>query len=264
MAALVALSLQDLSWHAGSAEWAFAGIRHYVELAGDEIFRSGTINTLAFALAAVSSEMVIGLAVALMASRVAAGRVFYRTVFILPILVPAIVIGAMWKLMYNFDFGIVNALAGVIGIAPQDWLGDRRFALLSVIIVDIWHWTPFCYLLLLAAREALPEDIYEAARLDGVGWCTELRFITIPLMMPAIAVTLVFRLISAVKVFDEVFLLTGGGPGTATEVVSYTIYRRFFSEDRVGYGSAMSVVTLVTVMIAVLALVGIGRKRLQK
>jgi multiple sugar transport system permease protein len=130
------------------------------------------------------------------------------------------------------------------------------------VVVDIWHWTPFVFLLLLAGLESLPQDVYEAARIDGASAWQELRYVTLPMMLPTIAVTAVFRLIVSFKVFDEVYLLTGGGPGTATEVVSFTIYRRFFTEDRIGYGSAISVVVLfLLTLVIVLALAGLRRRR---
>jgi multiple sugar transport system permease protein len=172
------------------------------------------------------------------------GRVLYRSVFLLPILVPGIVIGAIWKLMYNFDFGVLNQITGVLGLPAVDWLGNGATALAAVIAVDVWHWTPFVFLLMLAGLESLPRDVFEAAHVDGATLVDELRYVTLPLMLPTITVTLVFRVLVGVKVFDEIYLLTGGGPGTATEVVSYTIFRRFFTEGQTGYGSAMSVVVL--------------------
>ena len=201
-------------------------------------------NTAIFAIVGVLFQMVLGFALALLTTQVTRGRVLYRTVFILPILVPGIVIGAIWKLMYNFDFGVVNQMIGLLGIGPVDWLGRTSTALLAVIAVDVWHWTPFVFLLMLAGLESLPQDVYEAARIDGATFLQQLRYVTLPLMLPVIVVTLVFRIIVGVKVFDEIYLLTGGGPGTATEVVSYTIFRRFFTEGQTGYGAAMSVVVL--------------------
>ncbi|MEP7329690.1 MAG: sugar ABC transporter permease, partial [Betaproteobacteria bacterium] len=134
-------------------------------------------------------------------------------------------------------------------------------ALLAIIAVDVWHWTPFVFLLLLAGLESLPQDVYEAACVDGATFWQELRYITLPLMLPTIAVTLVFRMIMGVKVFDEIYLLTGGGPGTATEVVSYTIFRRFFTEGQTGYGAAMSVVVLVALVLAFMVARGLTRRR---
>ena len=241
---LVAMSVTQTDWIQGKANWRFVGADQYVRVFGDSLFRAGIFNTLLFSAGAVLAQMVLGFTLALMTTRVTRGRVVYRTVFLLPILVPGIVIGAIWKLMYNFDFGVLNQMLGVAGLKPVDWLGNGATALLAVIAVDVWHWTPFVFLLMLAGLESLPTDVYEAARVDGATFRQEMRYVTLPLMLPTIVVTLVFRLLVSVKVFDEIYLLTGGGPGTATEVVSYTIFRRFFTEGQTGYGAAMSVIVL--------------------
>lgn len=258
---LVAMSVARIDWIAGNADWRFVGIDQYVQVLHDTLFRAGVVNTIIFAVAAVVVQMVLGFALAMLTTRVTRGRVAYRTVFLLPILVPGIVIGAIWKLMYNFDFGVLNQLLGIVAIAPIDWLGGTATALAAVIAVDVWHWTPFVFLLMLAGLESLPQDVYEAVRVDGATFWQELFHITLPLMLPTIAVTLVFRIIVGVKVFDEIYLLTGGGPGTATEVVSYTIFRRFFTEGQTGYGSAMSVVVLfVLALVFIVARASFARR----
>jgi len=259
---LVTMSVHDIRWVEGVAHWEFVGARHFAALPGDPLVRAGMLNTTLFALLSVAAEMVLGFLLAYFVSRIVAGRVMYRTIFLLPILIPGIVIGAIWKLMYNPDFGIINQALGVVGLSGHDWLGDGRLAFLSVVAVDVWHWTPFVFLLLLAGLEALPQDPAEAARVDGASAWQELRYVTLPMMMPTIVVTLVFRLIVSFKVFDEIYLLTGGGPGTATEVVSFTIFRRFFTEDREGYGAAISVVVLfVLALVSILALSAAARRR---
>ncbi|WJS05638.1 carbohydrate ABC transporter permease [Roseibium aggregatum] len=251
LANLVALSFHDVEWNDATAVWKWVGVENFLALPADNLLRAGILNTVIFAVVAVALQMIIGFFLALWTTQVIRGRLFYRTIFILPILVPGIIIGAIWKLMYSYDFGVINSALGVFGIGPVDWLGNPNLALLSVIIVDVWHWTPFCFLLLLAGLESLPKDVFEAARVDGASDRQMLRYITLPLMLPTLIVTFVFRMILAFKVFDEIYLLTGGGPGTATEVISYTIYRRFFTEDQVGYGAAMSiaVIALIAVMI---------------
>jgi multiple sugar transport system permease protein len=252
---LLALSVSHVAYQQGQAQWRFVGTEQYVRVFGDALFRAGVGNTIIFAFAAVVIQMVLGFGLALMTTKVIRGRVAYRTVFLLPILVPGIVIGAIWKLMYNFDFGVINQLTGFLGVPPIDWLGNSTTALASVIAVDVWHWTPFVFLLMLAGLESLPQDIYEATRVDGASFLQELRYVTLPLMVPTIVVTFVFRLIVGVKVFDEIYLLTGGGPGTSTEVVSFTIFRRFFTEGQMGYGAAMSVI----VLLALALMFAIGR-----
>ncbi|MGV8985158.1 MAG: carbohydrate ABC transporter permease [Cypionkella sp.] len=248
---LAVLSLHQVDWVDRNAIWTWVGTANFRAIMDDTLFRAGVWNTVIFAIVAVSIQMLLGFALAVLTSNIRRGKIFYRTVFILPILMPGIIIGAIWKLMYNYDFGILNQILKLFGIAPQDWLGSSSLALGSVIAVDIWHWTPFCFLLLLAAMESLPDDIYEAGKIDGATGWQALRHITLPLMMPAIVVTFIFRMILAFKVFDEVYLLTGGGPGTSTEVISFTIYRRFFTEDRPGYGAAISIATFVVVAVLI-------------
>jgi len=261
IASLLTMSFHSVKWVQALPHWTYVGARNFQALPQDQLFRDGIANTLVFAVAAVLAQMVLGFVLALASSKVARGRYVYRTIFVLPILVPGIVIGAIWKLMYNYDFGVINQLTGLLGMAPRDWVGHKATALFSVIVVDCWHWTPFCFLLLLAGLESQPEDVYEAAKVDGAGPWSELLYITFPLMLPTIVVTLIFRLIVAFKVFDEVFLLTGGGPGTATEVISFTIYRRFFTEDRVGHGSAISIITLFVISMLIVLALGAARRR---
>lgn len=259
---LLVMSLHQIGWSGGAALWRFVAFDNYHALLRDHLFHAGVANTLVFAVVGVAVQIVLGFALALFTSKILHGRAAYRTIFLLPILVPGIVVGAIWKLMYNADFGVINVLAGLVGVGPRDWLGEPSLALASVIVVNIWHWTPFCYLLLLAGIESLPQDVYEAARVDGASAWQELIHITLPMMLPTIIVTLIFRLVVAFKVFDEVYLLTGGGPGTATEVVSFSIYRRFFTEDRAGYGSALSIVTLfIMALLIVLAVSAVQRRR---
>ncbi len=259
LANLFLTSFYDVAWSSGQARWTAVGFAHYPQLLTDPLLKAGVVNTTLFAIGAVGGQMAIGLLLAVLVSRIDRGRVFFRAVFILPILIPGIVIGAIWKLMLNFDFGLVNQVLGLVGIPPNDWLGDAHTALLTVIVVDIWHWTPFCFLLFLAGLESLPTDIFEAARIDGASAWQEFRLVTIPLMIPTILVTFAFRLVIAFKVFDEVYLLTSGGPGTATEVVSFTLFQRFFTEDRVGYGSAMSVAVIFLVSILLVVALSAGR-----
>lgn len=256
---LILTSFQNIAWVEGRAVRSWAGLDHYRALFSDALFGAGLWNTGLFAVGAVTGQMLLGFALALLVSKVSRARVLYRTIFILPILIPGIVIGAIWKLMLNFDFGLANQIRGLVGLGPVDWLGDGRIALLSVIMVDIWHWTPFCFLLFLAGLESLPQDVYEATKIDGANAWQELLYVTLPLMVPTIVVTFAFRLVLAFKVFDEVYLLTKGGPGTATEVISFTLYQRFFTEDKAGYGSAMSVTVIF--LVCLLLVVALSARR---
>jgi multiple sugar transport system permease protein len=249
LANLFLTSFYKVTWAEGHPTWTSAGLDNYIALASDELLSAGLLNTLIFAVCAVGGQMLFGFTLALLCGRATRGRVLYRAVFILPILIPGIVVGAIWKLLLNFDFGLVNQLTGLMGFDPMNWLGSKQTALAAVIFVDIWHWTPFCFLLFLAGLESLPQDVYEAAKIDGATIWQELAYVTLPMMWPTIIVTFAFRLILAFKVFDEVYLLTSGGPGTSTEVLSFTLYQRFFREDKTGYGSAMSISIIFLVCI---------------
>ncbi|UDF32535.1 UNVERIFIED_ORG: sugar ABC transporter permease (plasmid) [Roseateles sp. XES5] len=259
IANLFLTSFQTITWADGQPVRTWVGLTHYQALFSDSLFGAGISNTLIFAFGAVAGQMVLGFAMALLCTKIVRGRVLYRAIFILPILIPGIVIGAIWKLMLNFDFGLANKALSLVGILPHDWLGSPETALLSVIAVDIWHWTPFCFLLFLAGLESLPQDVFEAARMDGAGAWQELIHVTLPLMIPTIVVTFAFRLVLAFKVFDEVYLLTSGGPGTSTEVISFTLYQRFFTEDKAGYGSAMSVAIIF--LVSLLLVVALSARR---
>jgi len=258
---LLALSFNDVEWLNREAVWTWVGFDNYAAIASDTLFRAGVTNTLILAVVAVSIQMVLGFWLALLTTQVTRGRLIYRTIFLLPVLVPGIIIGAIWKLMYSYDFGILNQIVALFGGGPVDWLGSSDIALLSIIIVDVWHWTPFCFLLMLAALESLPRDIYEAAEVDGATPWQTLRHITLPLMVPAIVVTFIFRTILAFKMFDQIYLLTGGGPGTSTEVVSFTIYRRFFTEDQTGYGAAISIATIAVIATLIIVVSQLSNRR---
>lgn len=244
------VSFHNIEWTEGRAIWTFVGFDNYADVADAPFFIASIRNTLVFAVVAVTIEMILGFGLALLVSGLAKTRAVFITIFLIPLLVPPIVIGAMWRLLYSFDFGLINFGLIWLGFSPVNWLGDANVALTSIIILDVWHWTPFTFLLLLAGLEGLPQDLYEAGRIDGASSWQLTRYITIPLMMPIILVTLVTRALLALKVFDEVFLLTGGGPGTSTEVISLSIFRTFFLEDRRGDGAALAIMAIILVFFA--------------
>ncbi|MFT6877790.1 MAG: multiple sugar transport system permease protein [Granulosicoccus sp.] len=249
------MSFFDVVWKDTKYTYTFAGFENYAALPSDKFFVPGLKNTFVFSIVGVSIQMVLGFLIALFVTKIKRGKTFFISVFLIPVLLPPIVIGSVWRLLYGYDFGIINYLLGFLGIMPLDWLGSHSLAFTSIVIVDVWHWTPFIFLLLLAGLESIPEDVYEAGRVDGVSAFQELLYITLPLMIPTLLVTMIFRMITSFKVFDEIYLLTSGGPGTSTEVISFSIYKTFFQSDNLGLGSAMSVVALLLVtFLTILAL----------
>jgi multiple sugar transport system permease protein len=252
LANLFVLSFFEVNWSGGAASWKWVGSANYLATGSDRLLIAGIVNTLILVAVSTVVQVGLGLALALACSALGRRSGTYRTLFLLPILVPGIIIGAIWKLMYNYQFGIINQAIKFIGLPAVDWLGSPALALGSVIAVDVWHWTPFSFLLLLASIESLPADVAEAAKVDGATRWQEFVAVTLPLLWPAILITFAFRAVIAFKIFDEVYLLTGGGPGTATQVLSFTIYQRFFVEDKAGYGAAISIALIfcVSVLIA--------------
>jgi len=256
VANLVRMSVSTIEFAQGTETWTFTPLRNLALLRADEVIPPAVRNTLIFVVAAVAMEMVLGLALALLVAGVSRGKGLVRTVMILPILVPPVAIGSMWKLLYNYDFGIFNQALTALHLPPVNWLGSTSIALWSVILVDVWHWVPFVFLILFAAVEALPIDVLEAARVDGATRSQLLRRVVLPLLKPAIVVALLVRTILAFKVFDEVFLLTSGGPGTSTELVTLHLYKVFFEQNQLGYRALLSLALIA----AILAFLLVGRQ----
>jgi multiple sugar transport system permease protein len=248
VANLLRMSVSTIEFVQGADVWTWTPMRNLAMLAGDEMLRPALSNTLVFVIVSVAAEMVLGLALALVVAELGRGKGWVRTALILPILVPPVAIGSIWKLMYNYDFGIFNQTLIALGAPPVNWLGSPSLALMSVILVDVWHWVPFVFLILFAAVEGLPGDVLEAARIDGASRWQLIRRVQIPLLRPAIVVALLFRSILAFKVFDEVYLLTSGGPGTATELVNLHLYKVFFEQNQLGYGALLSLAIIAAIV----------------
>ncbi len=261
VANLLRMSVSTIDFVQGADVWTWTPMRNLAMLAGDEVLRPALSNTFVFVIVSVAAEMVLGLALALVVAELGRGKGWVRTALILPILVPPVAIGSIWKLMYNYDFGIFNQTLIALGASPVNWLGSPSLALMSVILVDVWHWVPFVFLILFAAVEGLPVDVLEAARIDGASRWQLIRRVQIPLLRPAIVVALLFRSILAFKVFDEVYLLTSGGPGTATELVNLHLYKVFFEQNQLGYGALLSL-AIITAIVAFLLVARRGMRAL--
>jgi ABC-type sugar transport system permease subunit len=225
----------------------FIGLANYAEAVGDPRFQGALVHTLGFVAASVTLELVFGLALALALDAIVRGRALARVVVLLPWALPTVVAALVWRFMFDSQSGIVNALAGRLGVAflHREWLAGPLAAWVPIVLGDVWKTTPFVALLLLAGLQGIDARLYEAARLDGAGLRQRFLQITLPLLRPAIVVALVFRTLDAFRVFDLVYVLTGGGPGTATEVVSVYAFTSLLQDLRFGYGSALSVLVFV-------------------
>lgn len=233
----------------------FVGLENYRWLLADDSFWISVGVTITFAAAVVVLEVVLGVALALVLDRDLRGTSLFRTIFILPMMIAPIVVGLIWRFLYNEQFGPLSQLLKALGLPGIPWLSSPDMALVSVIIADVWQWTPFIFILALAALQGLPASAIEAARIDGATrWQTTL-YIKLPLIAPVIAVAALLRLIDAFKVLEVIYILTEGGPGLSTEILSLHIYKTAFVSQQLGRASALSNLLLLIVLVLTVLLV---------
>ena len=231
-----------LDWNPSQriGEADFVGFQNYVRVFADEAFHESLRVTLLFASVVVSVEMILGVGLALMLDRSIRGMSVLRTIFILPMMIAPIVVGMIWRYMYHPTVGIFNKTLVDWGLDPIPWLTNSNWAMASVIIADVWQWTPFIFILSLAALQSLPQSALEAARIDGATSWQQIIYIKLPLMMPVLIVTALLRLIDAFKVLEVILVLTNGGPGLSTEILSLRISRTATEFRELGTAAAMS------------------------
>ena len=245
------LSLQDFEIIRRN-DVSFVGLEQYGDLLADEDYLTAMRNTFVFVAVAVSLELAIGLALALALRRQRLVRNLTRSLLLTPMFVTPIAVGLMFRFLLNQQLGIIPRLLNGFGISIPFFGPD--LALLSLALIDVWQWTPFMLLLLLAGLESLPEQPFEAARVDGAGaWMTFTR-VTLPLLGPVIVVAVLIRGLDALKVFEYVFAITQGGPGTATVTIQYHVYREGFQFYRLSEAAAMSWTLVAVVMVIVVVL----------
>lgn len=235
------LSLQRHSLIAGPAR--FVGFDNFTRLFSDARFWNALGNTVYFTVFSVAAELMLGLAIALLLARAFGGQGVLRAIVLLPWAIPTVVAARMWEWMYNGDFGVIDYLLGT----HINWLGSPAWAIHAAIAMDVWKSTPFVALLLLAGRMTIAPELYQAARLDGAGSWALFRYVTLPLLRPLIFVVLIFRTIDAFRVFDAIYVLTGGGPANTTETLSIYAYKVLFQGLEFGYGSAVAAAVFVCV-----------------
>ncbi|MCK0149203.1 sugar ABC transporter permease [Marivita sp. S6314] len=236
----------------GEAE--FVGLRNYIKLFGDPNFRESLWVTLKFAGIVVTLEMFIGVGLALLLDRNIRGMSVLRTLFILPMMIAPIVVGLMWRYMYHPTVGIFNKTLTNLGFDTIPWLSDGNWAFASVIIADVWQWTPFIFILSLAALQSLPSSAIEASKIDGATGWQQIIYIKLPLMLPVLIVTLLLRLIDSFKVLEVILVMTNGGPGLSTEILSLRINRTASEFRELGEAAAMSNLLLIVLLILTFAM----------
>jgi multiple sugar transport system permease protein len=236
-----------------SPESQFVGLQNYIYDLTNPDIRGSLLITLFFVITAVGLELVIGLLLALALARRTLENSIASTLLLLPFAVTPVVSALLWRELLNPNYGWVDYYLQRIGVmrTPVDWLSSPVTAWIALIGLDIWQWMPFVALILMAGLQGVPSDIKEAATVDGAGGLQQFWHITVPLLRPFIAIAVLLRIVQSFKIFDTVQILTGGGPGTATEVINLTIYRVALQDFSIGAASALGIMFLIVVMVIV-------------
>ena len=232
-----------------SPERTFTGLANYQKLFNDADFLNSAWVTARFTLMTVALEFAVGLGIALLLTLEFPARALFRALVLLPLMVPPLVSGLLWRLMYDHELGVLSYFVRVLGGDPPVFLGDPDIALLAVSVTEVWRATPFMVLVLLAALQSVPHELHEAAQIDGASAAQRFMAVTFPLILPVVLIALLFRTVDVLRTFDLIFLLTSGGPGTTTEVLSMFIYRYGFQSFDMGLTSAASMILFVLTLI---------------
>jgi multiple sugar transport system permease protein len=240
-------------WDLQTPGHPFVGLDNFRDALRDDRVWMALKNTGVIVVVGIFFEFLLGLGLALLLVDTVHIRRILLPIVMLPVTMVPIVVGLTWRMMWDNQYGVVNALLRIpfgddLNII---WLGQTRTAITAMIVTQVWQWTPFMFLIMLAALSSVSPDLYEASALDGAGWWRQLMDITLPAIKPIIAVAVLFRALDAFKIFDLVYMFTQGAPGTSTETISWYIYQVGFKFFRMGYGSAVSY--LVLILLSILA-----------
>jgi multiple sugar transport system permease protein len=246
---LYSVQISLFSFRFGSA-YEFVGLDNYAHLFQDLAFWSALVTTAVFTFFAVTVEFLLGLGLALLVAGEFRFKGLFRTAFMLPMVVTPVIVGITWRFIFTSDLGVVSYLTKLIFGKQFNFLSTPELALPAVIVVNVWEWTSFMFLILLAGVQSLPTEPFEAARVDGASSWQTFRDFTLPLLRPVILVALLIRTMDAFTTFDSIFILTAGGPGTSTETLSLYVYDTAFRFSQLGYAAAM-VFAILLLLVAV-------------
>jgi len=247
----ILLSFREMRLNRPDLGTPYVGFKHYLAMLNDDVFRTALKNTLIWVVVGTTSQFLLGLITALALNRPLPGIKIARILILLPWIMPSVVAGHMWALMLDSRLGVINDILVRLGLLTEykAWFADPNTALLTVLAVSLWGAFPFFTLLLLAGLQGIPDDLYEAASVDGASYWLQFRHITLPLLTPIIVAVVILRVIGLVNAPDLLIVLTGGGPGRATSVLSLYAFEKAYTEFNFGYAGALSVVMLLLLMI---------------
>ena len=230
------------------ANATFAGIKNYIEIFANQTIRSTVFTTFRYTIWTVVLSTLCGVILAVVVNNIRRGKTFFRIAFFVPMMLSGVVVGVLWRFLFNSDLGVINYLLGLVGLSRVNWVGSTTTAMICILVADVWQWSSYTFINELAALEALNPEPLEAARVDGANsWQLFFR-IKLPSIAPVIAVSVVFRTIWAFRSFDLIYSLTSGGPGTSTTTMAIEIYKLAFNQYDIGASSALSVLMFVLLM----------------
>lgn len=253
---LVWMSFGDVKLRAGSFSWSFAGLENFQRMLGDDLFLNSVRVTSIFTVSAVLLTIVFGTVLALAANSLTKRSKWAQNILVWPAIVTPVVISVIWLLLLSPQIGLVNKVFAALGLESQTWLGGPGTALAAIVVVDVWHWTPVVFLFVFAALSGVDDSLMEAATVDGANFFERVRHILLPLIMPSILAAAAVRFVMSIKAFDEMYLLTYGGPAHATTVLSIYLKSVFSESFDYSYGAALSVTIVMVVVLVVGAIAG--------
>jgi multiple sugar transport system permease protein len=241
------LSFTDLTAATGTGN--FVGLANYYALLADPMFWNAAVNSAIMVTAAVALQVVLGVGLALFFDLDLKGAWIVRGILLLPMLITPIVVGVMWRALLNPDWGMVDWTISAIGLTPPDWLGSVGMAMVTLILVDTWQWTPFVFIIVFARLQGLPREIFEAAEVDGAGPIVKFRRVILPMLMPAIVFAAVFRAVDAFRSFDLIYGLSYGGPARGTTTLAFFSFQNGFQFQNYGYAAAVAYSMLIIIAV---------------
>lgn len=256
----LALVFGEAMFGAGGLRIGFAGLRNWTRLVHDARFWNAFSVTVRIVVAAVALEYLLGLGLALLLNRKVRGRGVFRVLFLIPMMLTPIAVGYMWRMIFDVGRGPITGILQRLGLPAVGWITETRLSIYSIIIADVWQWTPFMFLILFAALQAIPRDYVEAAKVDGASGWQLFRNVTLPLLAPASIAAILLRAMESFKIMDIIYIMTGGGPGRSTESLTMYGYNMGFRAFDLAYGATISFSLFLAVLVASIVFVTLTRR----
>ena len=250
------LILSMMDWGVGTpmSTAEFIGADNYLRMLRDENVQESMWVTFKFGFFTITIEMTLGVALALLLEKPIRGASIFRTIFIMPLMISPVVVGLVWRYLFDARAGWINHYMELVGFEPLIWLGEPHLAFFAIVFTDIWQWTPFVFIIVIAGLQALPSEVLEASRIDGANTWQQIFLVKLPMIKSILIIALLLRLIDVFKGLEVMLILTEGGPGLATELLSLHVYKTAFDAQQLGYAAAISVLLLLIVFALSLAI----------